>query len=169
MNPTKPLLISIASVCIALLGIALYLQLVEKMLPCPLCVMQRYAFVMVALFCLLALALPDVGRRLSSAMALTASAFGLGVAAYHVWILANPQLTCGIDPLETSLNKIFPAKLLPTMFRADGICETPYEPILGLSIPAWSAVWFGIFSIALLVILIQNRKAQRRHLFRSLR
>ncbi len=168
MNITKPLLTTIIAICITLLGIALYLQIIEKMLPCPYCVLQRYAFLAVSAFCLLALTLQGVGRRLVSTLALLAAVFGISVAGKHVWILNNPELTCGIDPLETSLNKIFPAKLLPTMFRADGICETPYPPLLGLSIPAWSALWFGIFILMLLVVLVRNYKIQERDLFRSL-
>ena len=168
MNLPKSFLISIIAVCFTLLSIALYLQIIEKMLPCPLCVLQRYAFLAIAVFCLLALTLQGVGRRFVSALALLSAVFGIGVAGKHVWILINPELTCGIDPLETSLNRIFPAKILPTMFRADGICETPYPPLLGLSIPAWSAIWFGIFILMLIVVLVRNDKIQERDLFRSL-
>lgn len=147
MRPSNLILSGIAAACCALLGLALYLQLVEDMLPCPLCVLQRYAFILVALFCLLAL---RANVRLWSTLAALAAALGgAGVALYHVWVLAHPALSCGTDPLETALNRIPPAQWLPVLFRADGLCETPYDPILGLSIPAWALVWFVTFALLL--------------------
>jgi disulfide bond formation protein DsbB len=34
---------------------------------------------------------------------------------------------------------------LPTLFRANGLCDAPYPPIFGLAIPEWALVWFVIF------------------------
>ena len=59
------------------------------------------------------------------------------------------KLSCGIDPLETSLNTIPTARLLPFLFQADGLCTTEYAPIIGLSIPQWSLIWFAILAIVL--------------------
>jgi len=39
----KPLILLVALACIAMLAVGLYLQLVLEMLPCPLCILQRYA------------------------------------------------------------------------------------------------------------------------------
>ncbi|MFZ6658748.1 disulfide bond formation protein B [Undibacterium sp. TJN19] len=161
MNLSKKILLSVASVCVALLGAALYLQIVEKMLPCPLCVFQRYAFAFIAIFCLIAVATQGLWHRITTGLALLSAMVGVGVAGKHIWVLANPELSCGIDPLETGLNKIFLAQIWPTMFRADGLCETPYPPSLGLSLPAWAAIWFSIFILTLLFVFIRNQKTQR--------
>ena len=74
---------------------------------------------------------------------------GGGVAVWHMWVKAHPTVSCGIDPMETSLNQIVTAKLLPILFKADGFCSTEYDPILGLSIPQWSFVWFVAFTLML--------------------
>lgn len=161
MNLSKKILLSIAAACTSLLAGALYLQIVEHMLPCPYCVFQRYAFILTALFCLIAVATQGFGHRIATGLALLSSMTGLGLAGKHVWILSHPALSCGIDPLETGLNKIFLADLWPTMFRADGLCETPYPPTLGLSLPAWAAISFAVFTVTLLLILIRNQGAQR--------
>ena len=58
MNPYRPVLLAAAFISIVLLGVALYLQHGMNMLPCPLCVLQRYAFAAVALICLVAAGLP---------------------------------------------------------------------------------------------------------------
>lgn len=160
MNRTKITLISITLICLGLLAIALYLQLVEKMLPCPLCVMQRYAFVAIALSCLIALALPKALKRIGFGLGLISALSGIGAASYHLWILAHPAVSCGIDPIETGLNKIFLAEALPVLFKADGLCDTPYPPILGLSIPAWALIWFVIFALVLGVTFFAKKKAR---------
>jgi disulfide bond formation protein DsbB len=150
MNPYRPVLLAVALVSMILLAVALYLQHVMNMLPCPLCVLQRYAFAAVAIICLIAAGRRSLGaQRTGTGLAAAAALAGLGIAGYHLWIKANPTISCGIDPLETSLNTIPTARLLPFLFQADGLCTTEYEPILGLSIPQWSFLWFAIFAIAL--------------------
>lgn len=149
MKTSKPLLLAVAFIAFALLGAALYLQFVERMLPCPLCIIQRYAFFAVGVICLVAALLPAGARRVGAGLCLLAALSGAGVAIHHLWVLAHPGTSCGIDPLETSLNKIFSAKLLPFLFKADGLCTTEYAPILGLSIPQWSLFWFVILALVL--------------------
>lgn len=156
MNKTKLILIGIILACSALIGTALYLQLVKNMLPCPLCVAQRYAFIAIAAASLLALVLPQVAQRWFIALGIASAGYGLSVAIKHVHVLANPEMSCGIDPLEVALNKIPFAEWVPVLFRADGLCDTPYPPILGLSIPAWALVWFVIFILALLYSFFQS-------------
>lgn len=157
MNSTKTLLIAIALACVGLLGYALWLQYGRDMLPCPLCIIQRYAFAGVALLCLVAAFLPGTARRIGIGLAGLAAIAGAGVAMRHLWIKAHPSTSCGIDPLETSLNTIPTAKLLPFLFKADGLCTTDYPPILGLSIPQWSLAWFSLFVVALAWLLLRKR------------
>lgn len=146
MKNSKPVLLAVAFVSLALLAVALYLQHVENMLPCPLCVIQRYAFAAIAVICLIAVFLPRGIGKLATALAALTSIAGAGVAAWHMYIKAHPTVSCGIDPLETSLNTIPTAKLLPFLFQADGLCTTEYAPILGLSLPQWALVWFVVIA-----------------------
>ncbi len=155
----KPLLLLVAVACIVMLGVGLYLQLVLEMLPCPLCILQRYAFAAVALLCLITCFLPVSMLRLGTALSALAAMTGAGIAIRHLWIKAHPTISCGIDPLETSLNKIFIARWLPSLFQADGLCTTEYDPILGLSIPQWALVWFVIFSIMLMLVAFRSKPA----------
>lgn len=156
----KPLILLIALACMAMLGVGLYLQLVLDMMPCPLCVLQRYAFIVTALICLITLMLPNAVLRASAALASLASVTGAGIAIRHLWIKAHPTVSCGIDPLEISLNKVFFANWFPALFEADGLCTTDYDPILGLSIPQWALIWFAIFAITLAFIALRYRRAE---------
>lgn len=150
-------LITIILACCGLLGYAMYMQIVLDMLPCPLCVMQRYGFALIALACIFALILPKSHRFLMGCSALF-SVIGGGVAGYQLWVIAQPHGSCGVDPLTGPLNNFFVAKIFPTMFQANGLCETPYDPILGLSIPAWALVWFVAFFFASLVLYFSLKK-----------
>jgi len=149
MKSPKLFLLAIAVACFGLLGGALYLQFVEYMLPCPWCVIQRYAFSAIALICLATVMLPAGATRIGAGLGLLTALFGIGAASWHLWVKAHPAISCGLEPLETSLNHIFTANLLPFLYKADGLCSTEYPPILGLSIPQWSLLAFIGFALVL--------------------
>ena len=159
MSASRNILIAIAVACLGLLGVALYLQIVRGMLPCPLCILQRYAFLAVAIFCLIGAFLKPAGVRMAGGLAMLSALIGAGVASRHLWVKAHPNISCGIDPLETSLNTIPSAKLFPLMFQADGLCSAEYEPILSLSIPQWSMLWFVLFMVLLGRVLLSRSRA----------
>lgn len=150
MKTSKPVLLAIGVIALALVGFALYLQHGMGMAPCPLCVLQRYAFISVALICFVFALMPRGLVKPGALIATLAAITGGGIAGWHLWVKAHPKISCGIDPLETSLNKIPTAELMPFLFKADGFCSTPYPPILGLSIPQWSLTWFVIFTVVLI-------------------
>ena len=152
---SRPLLLATAAVCVLLIAVALYLQHVQNMLPCPYCVIQRYLFLAVAIGCLIGAFArkPKAGAGIG----LVAAVGGLGVAGKHLYILAHPGFSCGIDPMETMLNKVPTATYLPWLFQADGLCENATDTVLGLSVPQWSAVWFAILTVTMLTVLLRRR------------
>ena len=158
MKNSKSILLAVAVTAIGLLVFALYLQHVKNMQPCPMCIIQRYAFAAVALICIVFALLPRGAVRAGAGLGALAAIAGAGTAGWHLWIIANPSISCGIDPLETSLNTIPTAKLMPFLFKADGLCSTIYEPILGLSIPQWSLTWFVIFTVVLAWVAFRRNR-----------
>ena len=156
MPTNRQLLIAIALTCFALIGAALYLQHVKDMLPCPRCVIQRYAFIVAGIFALMGAYLPK--PKAWSALALVSILVGAANAAKLIEVINNPSVSCGIDPLETMLNKIPTATGLPWLFRADGLCEAAGELFVGLPVPYWSAVWFGLIAAGLVLVLARRQK-----------
>jgi disulfide bond formation protein DsbB len=155
MNNNRTALLIIAVVSLVLVGVALYLQHARDMLPCPLCVIQRYLFLGIAIFSLVGAFMkkPVAGTSL----ALLCGVGGLGVVGKHLYVLANPGFSCGIDPVETILNKIPTATMMPWLFKADGFCEAATDKVIGLSVPQWSAIWFVVLTLALAWLLIRKR------------
>ncbi|MGZ3184580.1 MAG: disulfide bond formation protein B [Telluria sp.] len=157
MAPTpRTILTATAAYCLVLIGIALYLQHTQYMLPCPLCVIQRYCYLGIALFAALGAALRR--PRLGAGLAMVSAVIGLGTVAKHLYVLAHPGFSCGIDPMETMLNKIPTATALPWLFRADGLCENALDTVVGLTIPQWSAIGFTLAAIALAWVLARTGK-----------
>ena len=156
MSSSRNLLLAIAAVSIALIGAALYLQHAQGLLPCPLCVIQRYLFIGIAIFSLIGAFANKI--KAGAGLALLCALGGLGFVAKHLYVLAHPGFSCGIDPMQTTLNKIPTATLLPGLFQADGLCEAAQETVFGLNVPQWSAVWFVILTLALVWVLVRRAR-----------
>ncbi len=141
----RRVLSGLALVPLALLGEAMILQHLQSQAPCPLCVLDRAAFLLFALIGI-AGAVHNPARRVAAryvgAMAL-AAASGLGVASWHLWSLHHPKFGCGIDVMEQFVNNLPTAKLLPFIFHADGDCAARLEPMFGLVTPEWAFTWFA--------------------------
>lgn len=144
----------VAAFAVAAMAVALYLQYVVGLEPCPLCVMQRLALILAGLIAL-AGALLARGRGLQRGF-LAATALvtlgGAGVAGWHVWILANPpeSMSCG-RPFQWFHDEFPLSTWLPRLFRGDGDCLSEAWSLLGLGIPHWSLVGFALV-LALVVL-----------------
>jgi len=150
----------IAILSFGAVGFAVYLQMVEGYQPCPLCIMQRFAFVGIGIFSLLAVIAQNT-RTLWQGLGMLSGVAGIAVAGYHVSLLLNPKASCGIDPLENWVNQLPTARVLPQLFYSDGLCTAELPAILGLSIPAWSLIWLVILTLTLAVGLIRREKHYR--------
>ena len=138
-----------------LIGVAFFLQTVERMMPCPLCVIQRYAFIVIGIGALIGMNTKPILRKIGCSIGLYGGITGAGVAIHHLYVIAHPDIKCGIDPIQTAVNNLPFADWFPSIFLAEGLCGTPYDPIMGLSVPQWSLVWMVIFTITLLIALFK--------------
>ena len=133
-----------------LLSASLYLQHVVGLEPCPLCILQRYAFVLVALFALIAALTPSLIGKAAHAAALLFALAGGGIAAWHVSLQVNPPAVASCGPgLEYMLSELPLARALPRIFQGSGDCTEVQWTFLGLSIAGWSLVWFTLLFVAL--------------------
>jgi disulfide bond formation protein DsbB len=151
-------------ICSGLIGFGLYLQHAQGLEPCPMCILQRYAFVAIGLIALAA-AVHDpgpAGRWGYSAMLGILAALGGGVAMRHAWLEPNPPkvFDCGAD-LGYMLESLPLADALPMIFRGTGDCTKVLWRFLGLSIAEWALVWFAIFLLAAIVAAALTAKRLR--------
>lgn len=148
--------------CASLIGYAMYLQFIENLLPCPLCIVQRIAFWLLGLTALLAfLHNPwKTGRRLYAGLMTIFALAGASVALRQSWLIRYPEtFECGISPEEAFLNALTVAQWWPDMFEANGDCSNIDWKFLSLTISDWSFVAF--ISLGLLAIYIFFSKQNR--------
>src|SRR6478609_10974583 len=150
----------IALACVAMLAFGLYLQHVVGLEPCPMCVVQRYALVLVALVAGIAASFRGRGVHVAGAALMTLLAGGGAfVAARQSWLQWYPPeiASCGRDIY--GMIETFPLKrAIPMIFRGSGDCTKVDWTFLGLSIANWSFLCFvGIAVIGLVLLVRQLR------------
>ena len=141
-----------AAACALLLGYALYLQLHEGLLPCPLCIFQRIAFAALGVVLLAAgLHAPRGagGRRAWGVFALLPAVAGIGLAWRHVWMQQLPPdqvPMCG-PSLDFLMEAMPVTSVIRTVLTGSGECANVDWTFLGLSMPAWSLAWFVLLAL----------------------
>ncbi len=151
----------VAAVCLGLLAFGMYLQYAVGLEPCPMCIVQRYALIAVALLAGLASAGGRKGWWMGwGALALVAAGFGAFVAARQSWLQWYPPevATCGRDFYGMIEN--YPlSRAIPMIFRGSGDCTAVDWTFLGGSIANWSFVWFVALGLVLLVLLLRGGRS----------
>jgi len=144
--------------CVAMLGFGMYLQHVVGLEPCPMCVVQRYALVGVAVFAGLAGVIGRKGLQISAALlALLAALGGAFTAARQSWLQWHPPefVSCGRDIY--GMIETFPLqRALPMIFKGSGDCSKIDWTLLGLSIANWSFIAFALFGLLLIVLIARG-------------
>ena len=142
--------------CAALMAFALYAQYGMGLEPCPLCIFQRIAVIVVGvLFLLAAIHNPkQSGARVYAVLLLIAVIAGALISARHVWIQAQPPGTvaaCGAG--LGYLMEIMPVTdVITKVLTGSGECGKVDWRLLGLSMPWW--VLFSLVALGLWAALV---------------
>ena len=147
----------LCAACVAMLAFGLYLQHSVGLEPCPMCIVQRYALIFVAVFAGLASLSGKKGWWMTMAvLALLSSGFGAFTAARQSWLQWYPPefAMCGRDFYGMIEN--YPiGRAIPMIFKGSGDCAAIDWTFLGGSIANWSFVWFVVFGLAMLWLLVR--------------
>ena len=139
------------------LAAALYMQHVQGLQPCTMCIIQRYAFLWMGLCAFVAIVLPFRAIQvLASIAGILGAIVGVVAAARNLWVLSHPDILCGRDPVELFLNGLPMAQWSPKAFAVFGLCSDPIPPLFGLALPAWSLIGLIVLA-ALLGFAIRRR------------
>jgi disulfide bond formation protein DsbB len=148
--------------CIGMLAFGLYLQHVVGLEPCPMCIVQRYALMLVAVTAGVTALFRSRGAWLTgSGLGLLFAGFGGFTAARQSFLQWFPPETvsCGRD--FYGMIETFPLKrALPMIFKGSGDCSKVDWTFLGLSIANWSFVAFLGFVIVFLVLIVRNTRRE---------
>jgi disulfide bond formation protein DsbB len=139
-------------VCVGLMGYAFYLQYVEGIEPCPLCMLQRICVIAMGVVFLIA-ALHNPGRAGASVYALVQLVFGgagAAIAARQVWLQSLPKdqvPACGMG-LNYMLETLPFTDALRQVLEGSGECAEKGWEFLHLSIAGWTLVFFVAMIVA---------------------
>ena len=156
---TRQWLALIAAGCVAMLAFGiLYLQEVVGLEPCPMCIVQRYALILVALVASVSAFLPRGFWQTGGLVKMGVIAgFGAFVAARQSLLQWNPPeiMSCGRD--FYGMIEAFPLKrAIPMIFKGSGDCSAIDWTFLGLTIANWSFLVFSGIVVAAVLLLAKR-------------
>ena len=151
----------VAVACFAMVSYALYVQHVDFLDPCPLCVLQRVAFMYIGGVSLLAaLHGPGVtGRWVYGVLVLLGTVTGMLIAGRHLWLQSLPAdqvPDCGMG-LNYMLDTMPVLDVLREVFYGSGECAEVIWQFLGLSMPGWTFIWYTVFTAGTIGVVLRHR------------
>jgi disulfide bond formation protein DsbB len=151
----------VALSCAALLGYALYVQHVEFLDPCPLCILQRVAFLWIGVIALLAaIHNPEkTGKWVYVALLSLGGIAGSAIAGRHVWLQSLPPdqvPDCGMG-LNYMLDTMPFGDVFSQVFYGSGECAQIDWTFAGLSMPWWTLIWYIGITLVTILVVAKNR------------
>ncbi|MFZ5524064.1 MAG: disulfide bond formation protein B [Pseudomonadota bacterium] len=146
-----------------LIGFALFLQYVKHQDPCPLCMVQRVVFIVLATaFALAALHGPKRrGEWIYAVLIALLALAGMGVAGRHIWIQNLPKdqvPACG-PGLDYMLETMPMGDVLKQLMYGSGECAAKGWTFLTLGIPEWSLLCY--LALGVWAVLIAARDSSQ--------
>lgn len=134
-----------------MLGYAYYVQYVDYLDPCPLCLVQRLIIFIIGLLFLMTFIYPPqaIWRKIFGAFIALFSIIGCSVSARHVWLQnlpADEVPACG-PGLSYMLDNFPIGSVLKDLFTGSGECAEITWRFFGLSMPTWTLITFIGFII----------------------
>ena len=158
IRTTRQVLTLICGACVAMLAFGLYLQHGVGLEPCPMCIVQRYALVLVAVVAGISAAVGNRGSLVGGAgVMVLLSGFGAFVAARQSFLQWYPPevMACGRD--FYGMIETFPLqRVIPMIFKGSGDCSKVDWTFLGGSIANWSFVCFSVIGVVALVLAVRT-------------
>ena len=154
----------LALACAGMLSFALYKQHVDFVDPCPLCVLQRVAFMWIGAVGLAAFIHNpgSLGRWIYGGLIAFGGMVGIGIAGRHLWLQSLPPdqvPDCGMG-LNYMLETMPLGQVFAEVFYGSGECAEVSWAFLGLSMPGWTFLWYTAFTVGTIIVLILSNKAK---------
>jgi len=149
--------------CAGLLGFAFYVQYELFEDPCPLCILQRIAFIWIGLVALAAAVHNPArtGRFFYATLLILGGAAGIAVSGRHLWLQNLPPdqvPECGMG-LNYMLETMPFGEVLTQVFHGSGECAEIGWTFAGLSMPWWTLFWY--IGLSVITLLVVRRRSDR--------
>jgi disulfide bond formation protein DsbB len=160
---SRAIFAAVALGCLGILLAAAYMQYgPEKRQPCPYCILQRYAFILVGIIAAIAAihGPKKTGNAVYAGLALLASLAGVSAALWQV-MKGSTMTSCLADPVGEFVNSLPTANWWPQYFFANGGCADKIAPVLGIPIPVWSLFLLSTLSAVAIFIGVTTMRKGR--------
>ena len=134
------------------MAFALFLEHVQGLIPCPLCVFQRVGLIGLGIISLIAFVhnpSANVGKRIYALLGSLSILWSAGVAARHVWLQNLPPdqvPSCG-PGLDYWLETLPMKAVFEQVLTGSWECAAVDWSFLGQSLPVWSLIFFAVLSL----------------------
>lgn len=148
-------------ITVAMIALALFMQYVMHLEPCPLCSVQRAVVIALGLVYFAGFVQNPSrwGRRIYGFILTLISISGVLVAGRHTWLQYLPEdkiPECG-PGLEFWMNNLPAVEVIQKVFQGSGECAKVAYSFIGLSIAEWSLIAFILFLVYNLKLLFLGR------------
>ena len=163
MYNSRKFFIAVFTICIGLLIFGLYLEHIQGLEACPLCIFQRIAYTIIIFITLIgAIHNPrNLLQIIYKLLMVISSITGAAIAGRQIWLQhLPPELVPECGPGLDYMFNVFPFReALKMIFTGSGECAEVKWRFIGLSIAEWSLIMFiGIFIATILSIYTSRYK-----------
>lgn len=148
-------------ICLLLLT-SIYLQLVDGVMPCPLCSLQRISFGILGILFLIGILTCSKRwcRAIVNVFSLLFSVIGILLAGRQIWLQHFPPANageCGVS-LQYMIQALPPNELIQKIVEGSAECTKQGWQFFYLNMAEWALVWFSIFLLMTLYLLFKKTK-----------
>ncbi|MCH9637604.1 disulfide bond formation protein DsbB [Candidatus Rickettsiella isopodorum] len=153
--------------CALVLAIAAYLQYKVGIIPCPLCIIQRFLITLLGLLFLMGglFNFEPVTRCFLHTLTFLFAVAGAVVASRQLWLEHFPSdqlISCQATIAQYSTSIYF-HKIIALFFQGTSNCGSGTWRFLNLSMPGWTLIIFIVLAAISLRQVYINRRKHKQH------
>lgn len=150
-----------AMLTLVILAIALIMQYVFDLMPCPLCLVQRGVFVMIGAFALAEYFSQNkpLQRKVFALFTTLSSALGMAIAGRHIWLQNTPasEIPSCLPSLDYLVDTFNFTQIVKKVFQGSSECSEVSLTLLGLTIPQQTFILFALYFLFSTLKLLPTR------------
>jgi protein dithiol:quinone oxidoreductase len=151
------LLLAMAALCVAAVGIALVSQHVFDMQPCPWCILQRIIYLAIAALCLIGAAVSAVMVRQGIGVLTLLLSLSGGASALYQELVASRSASCNLTFADKVISALGLDGAFPPLLQVTANCADAAVSLLGVSYAYWSLALFIVMAAASLGVVLRAR------------
>lgn len=153
--------------CVLVLATAVYLQYKVGIIPCPLCIIQRFIITLLGLLFLMGslFNFEAITRCFLHTLTFLFAVAGAVIASRQLWLEHFPSdqlISCQAAIAQYSSSTYF-HKMIELFFQGTSNCGSGTWRFLNVTIPGWTLIIFIVLAAISLRQVYINRRKHKRH------